>query len=130
MQPSEESKLDSVKGVFAWVYAGAMAVLTAVAEGATSVEPDRLVWILGLAGAIFGAALLPSTQVWRTGVKLMLGWIIAGVASTPLAASHYLPAFFNVHVAALWLGFSGPAIFLASTEGGAIYSRVFKGKTP
>lgn len=115
--------MDGVKGAFAWVYAAGMAILTAIAEGATALEPDRLVWMLGLSGGLIGAALLPSTQAWRTVVKALFGWIIAGVMATPMAASHLAPAFVNVHVAALWLGFAGPGLFVATTEGSAILTK-------
>lgn len=121
--------LDSTRAALAWAYAGGLAVLTAVAEGAGTLEPDRLVWILGFAGALFGAAFFPSAQVWRTVAKVFLGWIIAGVLSTPVAASHLAPPFVNVHVAALWLGFAGPAFFMATLQGNAFLSRFNKGKS-
>ena len=115
--------LDNSRRIIDWAIAALMAVLTAIAEEAVAVEPDRLIWMLGFAGALFGAALLPSAQVWRTVAKLMFGWSIAGVAATPIVAAHYAPPFVNPHVAALWLGFAGPAIFLATLEGNAFVGR-------
>ena len=118
-----DQRVDTIKAALAWAYAGSMAILTAIAGQASAIEPDGLVWMLGFAGAIFGAAFFPSAQVSRTVAKIGLGWIIAGVLSTPIATSHLAPAFVNVHVAALWLGFAGPGAFMASTQANAIFSR-------
>ena len=116
--------MENIKATLAWVYASSMAVLTAIAEQAGAIEPDRLVWMLGFAGGLIGAALLPSEQVWKTVAKAFSGWVIAGVLATPLVTSHLAPPFVNVHVAALWLGFAGPALFVASARGNAFISRL------
>lgn len=120
--------MESFRSVIGWVCASGMAILTAIAEGASALEPDRLVWILGFAGSLFGVALLPSTKVLQSVVKLFTGWTIAGVASTPVVASHYAPSFVNVHVAALWLGFAGPALFMASTQSSAAITRIINSR--
>ena len=97
------------------IYAAAMAALTVLAE----LEPDRLVWFLGVSGALVGVALFPSLKWWQNVAKLVLGALLAGAASTSLSASHYVPVFLNPHMTALWLGFAGPALFMASlTKGG------------
>ena len=118
-----------IRATLAWFYAAAMAVLTAVAEGADAIEHDRLVWVLGFAGSLFGAAFFPSTAWWRTALKMLMGWIISGVLSAPISASHYAPEFVNLHVAALWLGFAGPALFFSTLESNNVLSRFLKGRS-
>lgn len=124
-----QAPVNDIKDVWAWVCASSMGVLTALAQGATWIEPNGLVWLLGFAGAALGVAMLPSEGLRQSGAKLMLGWVIAATGSTPLVTSHYAPAFMTVPLAALWLGYAGPAIFAASVQGQAFFSRFLnKGK--